>query len=193
MILKFRHTAAACAIALFGFAAPLQAADYIIDTKSSHASITFRIKHLGYSWLTGRFDRFTGKFTFDESAPGKTAISVDIDTTSVNTNLAARDKHLRSADFLDVSKFPKASFQSTSVEVTGKSAVLHGKLTLHGVTRDVAIKVDYIGGGKDPWGGFRQGFTGTTKIALADFGIKYNLGPASKEVELSLNIEGIRQ
>jgi len=197
MKLQFKYITAAAAMAVFGLTGAAintaNAADYVIDSKGAHASITFRIKHLGFSWLTGRFDKFSGQFSFDEKAPANTKIKVEIDPASVSTNHAERDKHIRSGDFLDVTKFPKASFESTSVEVTGKSAVVHGKFTLHGVTRDIAVNADHVGGGKDPWGGFRQGFTGTTKISLADYGITYNLGPASKEVELTLNIEGIRK
>ena len=181
------------ALALSAMTLPASAADYVIDTKGAHASINFQVKHLGYSWVVGRFDRFTGSFTFDESAPQNATIKVDIDTSSVNSNHAARDKHLRSGDFLDTEMFPKASFVSTSVDVKGKTAVVHGKLTLHGETRDIAMNVNYVGGGKDPWGGNRVGFVGTTKFALADFGISFNLGPASKDVELTLHIEGIRK
>ena len=176
------------------FTGPAIAADYVIDTKGAHASINFKIRHLGYSWLTGRFDKFGGNFSYDEKKPGDAKIKVEIDTNSVNSNHAERDKHLRSADFLEVSKFPKAMFVSSKIEPNGDGkAVVHGKLTLHGVTRDIAINAEHIGGGKDPWGGFRHGFAGTVKIALADYGIKKNLGPASKELELSLHIEGIRQ
>ena len=184
-------------LALFGamvLTTPTQAADYVIDHKGAHASINFKIKHLGYSWLTGRFDKFNGRFSFDEKNLNASKIKVTIDTNSVNSNHAERDKHLRSADFLEVSKFPTAIFESTSITSNGSGkADVAGKLTLHGVTRDIVIKVDHIGGGKDPWGGFRQGFSGTTRIALADYGITKNLGPASKELELSLHIEGVRQ
>ncbi len=190
---KLKYFTAATAMTIFGLSGAAQAADYVIDTKGAHASITFRIHHLGYSLLTGRFDKFNGTFSFDEAAPADTKIKVEIDTASVNTNLGKRDNHIRSGDFLNVSKYPTASFESTSVDVTGTSAVVHGKLTLHGVTKEITINADHIGGGKDPWGGFRQGFTGTTKITLADFGIKYNLGLKAKEMELMLNIEGIRQ
>ena len=180
-------------LAFSAMALPASAADYVIDTKGAHASINFQVKHLGYSWVVGRFDRFSGGFSFDDKAPQNASIKVEIDTTSVNSNHAARDKHLRSGDFLDTEMFPKASFESTSVEVTGKTAIVHGKLTLHGETRDITMNANFVGGGKDPWGGYRVGFVGTTKFALADFGISFNLGPASKEVELTLHIEGIRQ
>ncbi len=186
---------AAVAIAASSVVAfPALAADYVIDTKGAHASINFKIQHLGYSWLTGRFDTFSGNFSFDEKDPAASNVMVEIDTNSVNSNHAARDKHLRSADFLEVDKFPTASFKSTKVEVTGdKTAKIHGDLTLHGVTKSVVLDTKYVGGGKDPWGGFRQGFEATTQIALKDFGIKMDLGPASQTVDLSLHVEGVRK
>lgn len=180
---------AAC-LALPGAAS---AADYTIDAKGQHASIGFRIQHLGFSWLTGRFDRFTGNVSYDEKAPEASKVSVEIETASVNSNHAERDKHLRNADFLDVDKFPKATFVSKSVTPSGDGkAKIVGDLTLRGVTKEVAIDASYVGGGADPWGGNRVGFTGTTKITLADYGITFNLGPASKEVELTLDIEAVQ-
>ncbi|MEJ2125858.1 MAG: YceI family protein [Alphaproteobacteria bacterium] len=175
-------------------AIPASAADYVIDTKGAHASINFRIKHLGYSWLTGRFDRFSGKFSFDEKKPDAAKISVEIDTASVSSNHAERDKHLRSADFLEVSKYPKATFTSKKVEVgADNTAKVTGDLTLHGVTKEIVIDANLVGSGKDPWGGYRTGFSGTTSLKLADFNIKRDLGPASAVVELQLEVEGVRQ
>jgi polyisoprenoid-binding protein YceI len=170
------------------------AAEYAIDTKGAHASINFRVNHLGFSWLTGRFDTFDGSFVFDEANPAASKVSVEIDTASVNSNHGERDNHLRSADFLDTAKFPKATFESTSVTLAGDDkATITGKLTLRGVTKDVTIEAERIGGGEDPWGGQRQGFAGKTSFALADFGIPRDLGPASRTVELDLHIEGIRK
>lgn len=171
-----------------------QAADYVIDTEGQHASIQFRIQHLGYSWLAGRFDNFEGKYQFDEENPQGSTVQVTIDTASVNTNHAVRDKHLRSDDFLSVEKFPEASFTGKVVDVDqdGKGTIV-GDLTLNGVTKEIAIDAEYIGGGEDPWGGYRTGFIGKTKFALADFDIDFDLGPASREVELTLNVEGVRQ
>lgn len=191
MIRRLAPLALVAALALPS-AAP--AADYAIDTKGAHAAINFRIQHLGFSWLTGRFDRFTGTYSYDEKAPEASKVSVEIDTTSVNSNHAERDKHLRNADFLDVDKFPKATFVSKKVEPAGDGkAKITGDLTLRGVTKEVTIDAAFVGGGADPWGGTRTGFTGTTKLALADFGITFDLGPASKEVELSLEVEGLKQ
>lgn len=172
----------------------LWAADYKIDTKGAHAFIQFRVKHLGYSWLYGRFNAFDGSFSYDEKKPEATKVKVNIDTASVDSNHAERDKHLRSDDFLNVKKYPKAMFVSKKVMPNGNGkAIIVGDLTLHGVTKEVSINATTIGGGKDPWGGYRQGFQGSTSFKLKDFNIKKDLGPASQEVELILSIEGIRQ
>ncbi len=170
------------------------AADYVIDTDGAHASIQFRISHLGYSWLKGRFNDFSGGFRYDPANPGASEIAVDINPASIDSNHAERDKHLRSADFLDVEQYPEASFVSTDYTPNGDgTATLEGELTLHGVTRPISIDVEKIGEGEDPWGGYRVGFSGETEFALADYGIDYNLGPASETVYLELEVEGIRQ
>jgi len=172
----------------------VSAADYVIDTKGAHAFIQFRIKHLGYSWLSGRFNNFDGTFSYDEAKPNASKVEVNIKTASIDSNHAERDKHLRGKDFLNVDKFPEASFVSTGYKDNGdNTATLSGKLTLHGVTRPVDIAITQIGHGPDPWGGYRRGFEGTTTLKLADYNIDYDLGPASREVELTLSVEGIRQ
>jgi polyisoprenoid-binding protein YceI len=186
-------TAVTLAFALFS---PAQAAEekYLIDTEGSHAFVQFRIKHLGYSWLYGRFNDFGGSFTYNEQDPSRSRVEVIIKTASIDSNHAERDKHLRGKDFLEVESHPEANFKSTSYQETGPDkATLEGELTLHGVTKPVTIDVQKIGSGPDPWGGYRRGFEGKTTITLADFGIKKDLGPASTEVELTLSVEGIRQ
>lgn len=171
-----------------------QAADYVIDTRKAHAFIQFRIPHLGYSWLLGRFNDFSGEFSYDEDNPDAASVAVRINTASIDSNHAERDKHLRGKDFLDVEKYPQATFVSTGYrENPDRTAVLTGDLSLHGVTRRIQIDVEPVGHGPDPWGGYRMGFAGTTRLQLADYGIDYDLGPASREVDLFLSIEGIRQ
>ncbi len=174
---------------------PSLAADYAIDIKGAHASINFAVKHLGYSVLTGRFDKFDGDFSYDAAKPEASKISVTIDTSSVNSNHAERDKHLRSGDFLEVDKYPQATFVSKQVVVgSDKNHFdLVGDLTLHGVTKSVTIAVQKIGEGKDPWGGYRAGFQGETEINMRDFNIKMDLGPASQTVKLELNVEGVKK
>ena len=172
----------------------IHAVEYLIDTKGAHAFIQFHIKHLGYSWLVGRFNTFSGSFDYDQKNPDAASITVDIETASIDSNHAERDKHLRDEEFLNVKEHPKARFVSSSYRDLGNDkGELKGELTLNGVTRPITIDVTHIGAGMDPWGGYRRGFEGRTSFALADFGIKRNLGPASKEVHLWLGIEGIRQ
>jgi len=173
--------------------ASVQAADYVIDAKGGHAFIQFKIKHLGYSWLYGRFDDFSGDFSYDPEKPEASKVDVLIKTKSINSAHAERDKHLRGKDFLNVAKYPEASFSSTSFKPLGNGkAELKGGFTLNGISKNIIIDVEEIGGGKDPWGGIRQGFTGRAIIALKDFGIDYDLGPASTHVELILDVEGVR-
>ncbi|UUY09232.1 YceI family protein [Pseudomonas sp. J452] len=176
------------------FAGQAMAADYAIDKQGQHAFINFKISHLGYSWLYGTFKDFDGSFSFDAKAPEASKINVNINTASVDSNHAERDKHLRSGDFLNVEKNPTATFASTSVKSTGAdTADITGNLTLNGVTKPVVIKAKFLGEGSDPWGGYRAGFEGSTTLKLKDFDIQKDLGPASQEVELILSVEGVRE
>lgn len=169
------------------------AADYKIDTEGAHAFVEFKIKHLGYSWLLGRFNSFEGDFSYDKKAPDDTKISVVIDTNSIDSNHAERDKHLRGKDFLDVKTFPTASFKSQSFTFNKDGvATVTGEFTLKGVTNTISFPVKEIGQGNDPWGGYRAGFEGKTQLKLTDYNIAYDLGPASSHVDIYLYIEGIK-
>lgn len=170
-----------------------EAADYKVDVKGAHAFVQFKIKHLGYSWLLGRFNHFDGDFSYDAKAPNNAKIAIEIDTTSLDSNHAERDKHLKGKDFLNVSDFPKANFTSESIKFTDdENAIVTGKFTLKGITKEISFPIVKIGEGNDPWGGYRAGFSGTTTLKLTDYGITYNLGPASTHVEMALHIEGVR-
>lgn len=177
-------------IAPNAFAAPVT---YQVDAQGMHASINFKIQHLGYSWIVGRFDKFDGEFTYDNEKASNSKVAIKIDTKSINTNHAERDKHLRSKDFLNVSKFPEANFVSTQIDEKGSELLVTGNLTLHGVTKPISITASKVGEGKDPWGGYRAGFTGSTEIKMADYGITYDLGPASAKVLFELHLEGIKK
>ncbi|WP_026973100.1 YceI family protein [Aliagarivorans marinus] len=168
------------------------AADYVIDTKGAHASINFKISHLGYSFIKGRFNQFSGDFSYDASDVNAAKVHVVVDTSSLDSNHAERDKHIRSGDFIDASKFPKAEFTSTKVTDLGDGKLaIEGELNLHGTTQPITINADFIGEGQDPWGGYRAGFIGTTRLELADFGIPV-MG-SSSYVDMELHVEGIRQ
>ena len=168
---------------------------YKIDVEGAHAFIQFRMKHLGYSWLYGRFNNFNGAFEIDRENLENSKINVDIDVASIDSNHAERDKHLRAKDFLDTDIHPSAKFVSTGLKLNDdkKSGVLTGNLTLKGITRPIKIIVNLIGEGDDPWGGYRVGFEGRTAFKLKDFGIERDLGPATTMVEMVLSVEGIRQ
>ncbi|MDO9617592.1 MAG: YceI family protein [Pseudomonas sp.] len=192
-MLKKTLVALALGGALIG-AGQAMAADYAIDKQGQHAFVNFKISHLGYSWLYGTFKDFDGSFSFDAAKPQDSKVNVTLNTTSVDTNHAERDKHIRSGDFLNVSKHPTATFASTAVTSTGEgTADIAGDLTLNGVTKPVVIAAKFIGEGKDPWGGYRAGFEGSTTLKLKDFGITKDLGPASESVELIISVEGVRK
>ena len=168
------------------------AAEYRIDP--AHSVVQFKISHLGYSWMIGVFDRMSGSFAYDPAAgPAGQKVSVEIETASIDTGHAERDKHLRSSDFLDVKRFPTASFVSAGYEGDADGGTMHGNLTLMGVTKPIAIAVKKVGEGDDPWGGYRAGFEGAVTINRRDFNAGRNLGPASESMDLFLSLEGIRR
>ncbi len=185
------------AFLILGFmTAETMAADYVIDTKGMHAFITFKVQHLGYSWLEGRFNHFSGDFSYDEANPSNNQVKVDIDVSSIDTNHAERDKHLRDDRFFDTARFPKATFVSTKwVDDGNGKATVKGKFTLRGITKNINIDVSQVGAGKDPWGGFRRGFQGTTTLHLSDYKMKKGdmLGAAAENIQLWISIEGVRQ
>lgn len=184
---------AVSAAALLATSLNASAAEYKFDKEGQHAFVQFRIQHLGYSWLYGSFKDFDGGFTLDEANPSADKVNVTINTTSLDTNHAERDKHLRSADFLNTAKFPQATFTSTEVKKEGKDYKITGDLTLNGVTKPITLDAHLMGEGKDPWGGYRAGFEASGEVVLKEFNISKDLGPASQKAELIISVEGVRQ
>ncbi|MGF6126633.1 polyisoprenoid-binding protein YceI [Pseudomonas frederiksbergensis] len=193
-----KKTLAALAIGSALLSANAMAADYTVDKEGQHAFVDFKISHLGYSFITGTFKDIDGKFSFDAAKPEDSKIEFNVNTASVFTNNAERDKHISSKDFLKVADFPKATFVSTSVKTTGKNADgkvtadVAGNLTIAGVSKPVVVKATFLGEGKDPWGGYRAGFEGTTSIKRSDFGKMMDLGPQSDAVDLYITFEGVK-
>lgn len=182
-------TSLATALALPNLA---NAADYKIDTKGAHASVNFKVSHLGYSFIQGRFNTFSGNFNFDANNVEASKVSVSIDTTSLDSNHAERDKHIKGSDFINAGKFSTSTFVSNKVvKNEDGSFAISGDLTLHGVTKNITLDTQFIGEGNDPWGGYRVGFEATTRLELKDFGIKV-MG-ASSYVDMELQVEGIKQ
>lgn len=141
-----------------------------------HSAVEFKVKHMMISNVKGHFSKITGTLTFDESRPENSTVEATIDVSSVDTRDAQRDGHLKSPDFFDAEKFPEIIFKSTGVKRTGEdTGVLEGDLTIHGVTRKIALDVEGpTAPGKDPWGMTRVGAVAKAKISRKDFGLTWN-------------------
>lgn len=167
----------------------LTAGTWAIDP--THSTIGFTVRHLMVSKVRGRFQDFSGSITVDES--GVTAISADIDVASITTDNAQRDGHLKTADFFEVEKFPTATFRSTSVTPKGDGYVLTGDFTLHGVTKQVELSVEYNGVNAGMGNGPVAGFEATTTINRRDFGISIDMplegGGAVVGDKITLNLD----
>jgi polyisoprenoid-binding protein YceI len=141
-----------------------------------HSVAEFKVKHMMISNVKGQFTAVTGAITLDEADLTKSCVEASIEAASVNTRDAQRDAHLRSADFLDVEKFPTLSFKSKRVTRTGDGELaVTGDLTIHGITREVVFAVEGpTPPAKDPWGNIRVGLSATTKINRKDYGLSWN-------------------
>jgi len=166
----------------------------------SHSAIHFSVRHMVVSKTRGRFTRWSGQIVFDPENPPASKVEVTIEPASIDTADPQRDAHLRSADFFDVEKYPKASFKSTKVvDLGGDKYQITGDLTVHGVTHRVTFDVVFEGSAKDPWGGERAGFSGTLPLDRKDFGLTWNKALETggllvgDKVELVLEVEAVKQ
>ncbi len=160
----------------------------------AHTSIVFRVKHLGVSYVYGRFNGPTGTFVFDESSPSNSTIEMQAETKNVDSAVEKRDTHLKSPDFFNAGEYPLVSFKSKSVKKLSENIYeVSGDLTLLGKTRPITVEANATGAGKDPWGGFRRGFETSFSIKRSDFGMNFMMGGVSDEVNLTVSVEGIRQ
>ena len=149
------------------------AADWRID--STHTTVSFKVRHLGVTWVQGEFQRVSGTVRYDRKNPGASAADIVIDADSINTRNARRDNHLRNDDFLLVEKHPNITFKSKSVKNAGAEGLdLVGNLTIRGVTKEVVLKVADISGEVKMRGTVKMGASATTRINRKDFGVKYN-------------------
>ena len=193
----FKKTAVATALTACALLpmAQAQADDYVVDTEGQHAFIQFKINHLGYSYIIGQFEEFSGQFSYDPENLESSSVEFDVQVSSLNTNHAERDKHFLSEDFLEADAYPTATFTSTGFEPNGDDeGILTGDLALKGETREIEMPVMLVGEGEDPWGGYRAGFEGSTMLTLGDFGIDMSDFPeVMHELELHVTFEGVRQ
>ena len=170
------------------------AGTYKLD--KTHAGVTFRIDHLGFSSFMGRFEDMDGTATVNPADLSRSGVVFNIETDSVDTNVAKLDEHLEAADFFDAAKFKTISFTSTKMEVTGTTpegktvGKVHGMLSLRGVTKPVVLDVVFNGHGTSPFGGGeRMGFDGTTTIKRSDFGMGAMVPMVGDEVQIQFAVE----
>jgi polyisoprenoid-binding protein YceI len=176
--------------------APIPAGEYKIDP--AHSTIGFAVRHYEINWVDGRFKEFEGAIRYDDKDVTKSSVEFNAKVESIDTGVAARDKHLRTADFFEVEKYPTLTFKSTRVERKGKDGyVLHGDLTLKGVTKPVQLPFRLTGAVKDPRGNTRFGVEAQTKLNRRDFGINFG-GPLTggglqigDEVTINLHLEAL--
>jgi polyisoprenoid-binding protein YceI len=150
---------------------PIPAGDYRLDVP--HSVIGFSIMHNELALVRGRFKDFSGTIKYDDKDVTKSSVEFSAKVTSIDTGVEGRDRHLRTADFFEVEKFPEMTFKSTRVERKGKSYILHGDLTLKGVTKPVVLPFTLTGAIKDGRGNTRIGVAAQTKIDRRDFDITW--------------------
>jgi polyisoprenoid-binding protein YceI len=169
------------------------------DIDVSHSAIHFRVRHMVISKVHGRFARWSGRIDLDEQDLTRSSVEVTIDTASIDTQVADRDAHLRSADFLDVANHPQMTFRSKRIEEAGGGYRVVGDLSLHGVTREVVLEAEFAGTGKDPWGNQRAGFAAKASLDRRDFGLVWNAALETggvlvgEKVEISIELEAVKQ
>jgi len=175
---------------------------WTLDT--THSSIAFTVRHMVVAKVHGRFSRYEGTLTLPAGeltganlAQG--SVEVSIDTASIDTQVEARDNHLRSPDFFDVERFPRITFRSTGVSrKAGEGLRIAGELTLRGITRPVELETEFLGQMKDPFGTERIAFSASTRIDRKDFGLTWNQALEAggvlvgDRIDIALELQAVR-
>jgi polyisoprenoid-binding protein YceI len=166
------------------------------DLDPGHTDVSFIGRHFMVTKVRGRFTGVTGEVVIAENIEDS-RVDVTIDMTSVESGSAARDEHIKSAELFDVEQYPQATFRSTEVVWNGAGGTVFGDLTIHGVTRQVPLEVNFEGYARDPWGGDRSFFSARTKVNREDFGITWNMAVetggvlVSKEIQIEIDLETV--
>lgn len=166
----------------------------------AHSNVEFAVKHLMIATVKGRFADVKGTVRHNDAEPSKSEVDIEIGTASIDTRAEQRDAHLRSPDFFDVKRFPMMRFKSTRIEGNIDSEFkLIGDLTIRDQTREVALKAEFNGRERDPWGGERMGFEASGKINRKEFGLNWNQVLESggwlvgDDIKLSIEVELVKQ
>jgi polyisoprenoid-binding protein YceI len=191
------HTLLALILTLMFSGSSHAAADkYSIDP--AHCHIGFSVKHLVINNIKGRFTDYSGLILYDEQDVTKSSVEITIKAESINTDVKARDNHLRSADFFDVAKFPDITFKSTRIEKRGKGFVAIGMFTMRGVSKEIALTF-LINGKSNFQGGTHLGVEAAVVIDRRDFGMTWSATldtgglVVGNDVSIDLNIEAIKK
>ena len=173
------------------------AADYKIDP--DHTKISFKVRHLGISWVAGSFSKVDGAFSFDEKKISVSKARVEVEVDSIDTQNKKRDDHLKGEEFFASDKFSTISFASKEIkDVSGNKFTVVGDLTMHGVVKSVELAAEFTGAAKDPWGNERVAFTAEAALNRKDFGLQWSkvieTGAlvVGEEVKISIEVEGIK-
>ncbi len=167
---------------------------------AAHSSVGFVARHLMISKVRGTFDSFSGTIDIADDLAAS-SVEVSIDLSSVNTGDAARDGHLKSADFFATEAAEKMSFRSTSINIVGanlSTATMTGDLTIRGITKPVTLDVEFEGVAVDPWNNTKAGFTASGEINRKDWGIEWNAPLEAggvligEKVKLQLDIQAVK-
>jgi len=167
------------------------------NVDAAHSAITFSVRHMVIAKVHGRFGAWKADLALDEQDLTRSSVDVTIDAASIETQVADRDAHLKSADFLDVAKYPEIRFTSRRVEKAGAGWRVVGDLSIHGVTREVALETEFAGTGKDPWGNRRAGFSARATVDRKEFGLTWNAALETggvlvgEKVEIGIELEAI--
>ncbi len=169
------------------------------DIDVGHSAIHFWVRHMIISKVHGRFARWSGAIQLDQQDLTRSSVDVRIDTASIDTQVGDRDTHLRSADFLDVAKYPEMTFRSKRIEKVGDGYRVVGDLSLHGVVREVTLEAEFAGVGKDPWGNQRAGFSAKASLDRRDYGLVWNAALETggvlvgEKVEIAIELEAVKK
>ena len=186
----------AVAILLVAIAGPAYGRQYVYTIDPGHADIVFSISHLGFSKTFGRFNTVSGQIIVDEETPARSSVLVIIDATSIDTNHSARDRHIRSPEFLDVKKYPEIRFQSRQLRMTGPTkALVTGDFTMHGVTKTIALPVRLSKIGEHPIakGTLVAGFSSMVTINRSEYGVRSFSPAIGEEIDIFIEVEATRK
>jgi polyisoprenoid-binding protein YceI len=169
------------------------------DIDVGHSAIHFWVRHLVISKVHGRFAKWAGTIELDPQDLTRSSVEVKIDAASIDTQVADRDTHLRSPDFLDVARYPELAFRSKRIEKAGGGYRVIGDLTLRGVTREVTLAAEFGGTAKDPWGNERTAFAAKASLDRKDYGLTWNAALEAggvlvgEKVEISIELEAVKK